>query len=100
MHSYSNREQWGYVQTSSNPADYASRGISPLKKNKVDLWLYGPPFLKVIDINSTNDCEVDENDPELSKKIKVSATNVEKVVYSLIHNIDSFRCFAADITKC
>ena len=77
-HSYSNREQWGYVQTSSNPADYASSGISPLEKRKVDVWLYGPPFVKEIHINSTNDCcEVNEDDPELSKKIKVCATSVE-----------------------
>ena len=41
------REQWRYVQTSENPADYASRGIRPKIINGYT-WLTGPDFLMTI----------------------------------------------------
>ena len=37
---------WNYVPTDRNPADLASRGISPDDSEKLDFWLNGPSFLK------------------------------------------------------
>ena len=37
---------WNYVPTDRNPADLASRGISPDDSVKLDFWLNGPSFLK------------------------------------------------------
>ena len=41
---HTNREQWRYVQTSENPADYVSCGIRPKNING-SAWLTGPDFL-------------------------------------------------------
>ena len=38
--------QWSYVPTACNPADCASRGISPTALSKLTLWWEGPPWLK------------------------------------------------------
>lgn len=40
-----NATQWSYVHTSMNPADLATRGISPKKASCDSMWLVGPPFL-------------------------------------------------------
>ena len=37
---------WNYVPTDKNPADLASRGMSPEDEPKMDLWVNGPQFLK------------------------------------------------------
>ena len=37
---------WNYVPTDRNPADLASRGISPDDSEKLEFWLKGPSFLK------------------------------------------------------
>ena len=45
VHTYSERNQWRYVSSEDNPADYASRGLSPKDKGKVKVWFDGPDFL-------------------------------------------------------
>ncbi|XP_059221542.1 uncharacterized protein LOC131996109 [Stomoxys calcitrans] len=37
---------WGHVGTSDNPADLATRGLTPLELNGCDLWWQGPPWLR------------------------------------------------------
>lgn len=39
-------EKWRHVRTSSNPADLATRGISPAELQGSDLWWFGPTWLK------------------------------------------------------
>ena len=43
---YTGGINWNYVETKDNPADFASRGISPKEVNKVETWLQGPSFLQ------------------------------------------------------
>jgi len=38
-------ELWRYVPTAENPADYISRGISPIAFINTDNWFKGPPWL-------------------------------------------------------
>ncbi|XP_068716950.1 uncharacterized protein [Montipora capricornis] len=38
-------EQWKYVDSDNNPADDASRGLSPKELLKTSRWLHGPTFL-------------------------------------------------------
>ena len=45
IHRYSNKDAWRHVPTDENPADLASRGLSPRCKGKVDMWFNGPSFL-------------------------------------------------------
>ena len=37
---------WNYVPTDQNPADLASRGVSPDDDVKLKFWLHGPQFLR------------------------------------------------------
>ena len=37
---------WNYVPTDKNPADLASRGMSPQDEAKLNLWVIGPQFLR------------------------------------------------------
>ncbi|CAK1599242.1 unnamed protein product [Parnassius mnemosyne] len=39
-------EQWSHVESAQNPADCASRGLSPSDFIKHDLWRYGPNWLR------------------------------------------------------
>lgn len=38
-------DQWHYVPTKSNRADYSSREIDPTKLTKVKMWFQGSRFL-------------------------------------------------------
>ncbi|GFV78925.1 DUF5641 domain-containing protein [Trichonephila clavipes] len=38
-------EQWRYVATENNPADFVSRGMDSLKLKTCELWWNGPKFL-------------------------------------------------------
>ena len=60
IHSLSHPSQWRFVETSSNPADSASRGIKPSDLGKIQVWLNGPEFLY----------EEEEMWPNLPKEIK------------------------------
>ena len=48
---YSEKRQWHYIDTKENPSDFASRGISPNEKDKVEMWLNGPHFLRSPDVS-------------------------------------------------
>ena len=37
--------QWRYIDSKSNPADLASRGVSARELLNNSLWWHGPPFL-------------------------------------------------------
>ena len=45
IHDWSKVEDWRYVDSSSNPADLASRGASPNKYGNYEVWFKGPEFL-------------------------------------------------------
>ena len=45
IHRLSQKEWWRYVPSEDNPADFASRGLSPKCSKKVQMWFNGPPFL-------------------------------------------------------
>ena len=39
-------EQWNYIPSSTNPADYVSRGISPTNSEKTEIWFKGQSYLQ------------------------------------------------------
>ena len=41
----SNKDAWNHVDTKTNPADYASRGLTVTEHDKVQVWLKGPEML-------------------------------------------------------
>ena len=72
-------EKWKYVETNENPGDYASRGISPRDRMKVDLWMNGPMFLRKPEEewrNKAPDIKIIEDDPEAFTKKKCNAVKI------------------------
>ena len=45
VHHYANKKSFRYVSSEENPADFASRGLSPRSTEKVSRWFGGPLFL-------------------------------------------------------
>ena len=83
IHEVSSPLQWKYVDTKSNPADDASRGlqVEELLKNKH--WLQGPEFLLQSRENwpeqpSVGIKSIKENDPEV-KKAKAFTVNAIRI---------------------
>ncbi|XP_014673822.1 PREDICTED: uncharacterized protein LOC106814066 [Priapulus caudatus] len=74
---WSNPEQWSYVRTEMNPADCATRCLSPEKLNE-SLWLSGPTFVGNSDSNDeVMEHElVDPEDKEVRPEIVAMATKV------------------------
>ncbi|XP_073841537.1 uncharacterized protein [Musca autumnalis] len=40
-------DNWRHVSTQDNPADLATRGVTPLELKERDLWWFGPSWLRV-----------------------------------------------------
>lgn len=63
--SESSPHQWNHVDTKENPADCATRGLSPTQLAKFDLWWKGPPWLTQPSTNwpqfNANEHIIDEN---------------------------------------
>lgn len=62
--------QWNYVNTSVNPADFASRGLNVKQTEKVVRWFQGPEFLWQDEAmwpraDNTINLELDSKDPEV-----------------------------------
>ncbi|XP_063540783.1 uncharacterized protein LOC134749694 [Cydia strobilella] len=94
---------WYYVNTKHNPADPASRGVSPKKLLTNTLWWDGPAFLKepAIELPGT---EVPETDLERRKVIKtlVTATkeNEEDLILTLMAKYSSLGKLVRIVAYC
>ncbi|CAB4008321.1 uncharacterized protein LOC110040095, partial [Paramuricea clavata] len=80
------REQWHYVDTKSNPADDASRGIRMQDLVDDSRWINGPAFLwkdeshwPTAGSEREKGCEIAPDDPEIKKA--VSLVTETKVSY-------------------
>ena len=67
-------KQWRYIDTSLNPADLATRGVTV--KTLVDSdWLNGPSFLRQnsppVVPDAEHNMDIDENDPEVRSTVNV-----------------------------
>ena len=68
--------QWKFISTIENPADIASRGLTPDEFLENPSWLNGPKFLwenNSFQVNEIISPDLNQNDPEL-KIVKVLAT--------------------------
>ena len=71
IRNYASTDQWHYVSTKENPADYASRGISAAQL-QTSMWFTGPKFLWERDVFLEEEIpEVSEDDPEVKKCLAV-----------------------------
>ena len=86
--------QWRYMETSLNPADEASRGMTVDVLLKNDRWSQGPPSLKQAketwpqrpaDIG-----EISDRDPEVKKTVEVFANKVNDQSNCINEAIEKF----------
>ena len=92
----SSPDQWHYVDTKSNPADHASRGLSPQGLQKSS-WITGPAFLWKDQAcwpeHSSSEAKevftLSEDDPEVKSKAAL-VTNTEKSFASLASHLEYF----------
>ena len=78
---YTRKEQFKYVETKDNPADFASRGISPKETDKVERWFGGPEFLSSQDESwrhSQPELVVVEDDKEVVVKVVANAIGIRQ----------------------
>ena len=73
---HSNIDQWHYVHTAENPADFAARELDVNQKNNAERWFQGPAFKwqnqytwNVIETTP----ELSMDDPEVKKQVVVNA---------------------------
>ena len=74
------KSQFNYVDTKTNPADYCSRGLSPKETEKMKKWFQGPSFLWQREDEWKKEEAITEylpEDEELKKTVKVNRTVVE-----------------------
>ena len=86
---HSEAEQWHYVNTKENPADYVSRGISMGNRDKVEQWILGPKFLwEPEDTWNTNTKTpaISPEDPELKNVVHMNQIVVHTDVLSVLEN--------------
>ena len=81
IHEGSRTEDWRYINTKLNPADYASRGISTNDLIKHENWIKTPNFLsKPEDQWPKSPSQTHENlmdcDPEVKKNVKIAVTKL------------------------
>ena len=74
-------KQWHYVESSSNPADDASRGLDSKKRDQIRRWFDGPSFLwnrKQCWLEKSQLEEVSDEDLKVKKAVKVNISNIQK----------------------
>ena len=79
IHEGSDPEQWMYVSTKSNPADYASRGMSADDLLQSKCWINGPEVL--LQSSGTwpkwnDDCGIPEDDVEVKGLVQTNLVTV------------------------
>ena len=92
----SSPDQWHYVDTKSNPADHASRGLNPQRLQKSS-WITGPAFLWKDQAcwpeHSSSEAKevftLSEDDPEVKSKAAL-VTNTERSFASLASRLEYF----------
>ena len=72
--------QWYYVESRSNPADDASRGLTLDKVTKVERWIHGPDFLLRPENewpHQPDDLVILDDDKEVKKIVNLAVENKE-----------------------
>ncbi|XP_071497310.1 uncharacterized protein [Diadema antillarum] len=107
IHNETSSSSWFYVDTTSNPADCASRGMTATELLNSDFWLSGPKFLEGKGIFHPPQEEVkpdiSDEDPEVKKGISFSTTAVNitsRLSTSRLHHISSWNRARKAVALC
>ena len=80
---------WNYVPSEKNPADLASRGLSPADDEKLGFWLDGPEFLKTNAVY-TGLFEEPQAGEEVLETRQCAVASVSNSLDTLLHHYSSF----------
>ena len=80
IQSKTNPEQWRYVPTKKNPADYLTRGKSVTELAESDMWWKGPDFLEKPETEWPENKIATEEQPEMKAEMKRNASTMCTVV--------------------
>ena len=84
-------EQWHHVDTKSNPADIASRGMGAEELMNSSLWWKGPPFLSQHDLPlGKPDRQIACDDPEIKKVTVHNTSNLQVQFCDLPERLQRF----------
>ena len=90
----SSPSQWRYIDSKSNPADEASRGVTADVFVLNGRWLKGPVFLLTTESEWVDhvqeSAELTENDPEIKQKPKSFSLSVTEVYASVVRFVKGF----------
>ena len=95
IHNCTKPDQWHYVETDSNPADAASRGLTAHQLVHNSRWLKGPEFLWSSNVHPVQVCckpgPLDSQDPEVKRVSALVTQTVERFPgHFEISRLDSF----------
>ena len=92
IQTFSSGAEWHHVRTRDNPADCASRGVSPLELCRDMLWWHGPTFLTDNDIDYKKFVVPDLSDQVPEQKQLFTFAAVKSLDFSYFFNkFSSFR---------
>ncbi|XP_045457504.1 uncharacterized protein LOC123667707 [Melitaea cinxia] len=74
-------QQWSHVSSETNPADCASRGLSPKDLREHTLWWRGPQWLSEATVK-TESIQVDTHEEERIKSLTVLSNIEENFIWS------------------
>ena len=83
-------QQWRYVNTAENPADYASRGIFPEELIRKEMWWCGPQWLRLSNAEwpRREDINLLRELPDLKRTVLTIQKKREFGLWSKAHNLD------------
>ena len=80
---------WNYVPSEKNPADLASRGMSPSDEEKLAFWLNGPAFVRE-NTEYAGLFEEPTSGDEVLETRQCAAASVSNALDDLLHRYSSF----------
>lgn len=83
---------WRYVKSEENPADCASRGLTPSQLKEHPLWWQGPTWLKSLNTYNSKDQEQDyitNQDLKQTKQVNVTLSSGSEIVDNLLEKHSS-----------
>lgn len=83
--------QWYYIESASNPADQASRGLRASENNN-SAWLIGPPLLWQPNIGTQSvEAQLHHGDPEVKfVRTQCTKTKLHRIVLDILSRFSSW----------
>ncbi|XP_063838111.1 uncharacterized protein LOC135087201 [Ostrinia nubilalis] len=91
-----NPYQWSHVKTSENPADCASRGVSPANLINQSLWFSGPSFLRSKKVEYKKPTEIETE----MEAVKVHTLKKEENIFDIWEKFSSLTKLIRVLTYC